>query len=581
MPPRYTTDELTQMAAKMRVADPNCDNGAFDSLTTKDAMSWLMAVGHIKEFDPKMKTARNAKELNQMAIEKLRLALWDMQRFDYLFPDQVYSKTPNFKISRLESWPKWQEPHKEVLADRRRVDAYKDAERMKSYVKTHFNMLAFTQPELARKYPSNPPKGPPGNWVGTKKIMSTASRDITAEGGRDTPFLTFFQEDVILIMEILDVKRIPWPEPGPKFLKELQETQETKFGAAPGAPLLPMMETPKIPLVVVRYSYIEGRPEGGAKLTDHLESRVREILPPGTSDEDVRAEFQTRFGFGDEVPEEHIRMMARLLSHNADLVDQEWVNDQQSHWNISKEVKNETRVSFFVPCLRPRFRAVEEIETGIAPTPYTQCGQCKKDAKKTMCGSCRAVCYCSSECAKAHWPQHKADCKISKKITSDPSSLPKDTLYIPVRAFIHWVLDWGFASEQESVKMCGPSITESPRNEYGVERFMCRALLAHAGEGQFDPYQGKVLYHDQGGGTAYLHDRRRSVIVRLGPQEPAKALVHGVVIPFHAAGYRQFAEVVQKQGTEGQLLYVWVRRVGDCIEVDLNDIPDQRGILWE
>ncbi|KAJ7468624.1 hypothetical protein FB451DRAFT_1480147 [Mycena latifolia] len=581
MPPRKpsTAEEIARLASKMRIADPNRDDGAFASLTTNDAMSWLMALGQIKEVDPNMRAARNPKELREMAVEKLRLALWDMQRFDYLFPDRMYSKTPNFKISRLESWPKWKEPHKEVRAGgmgRQQLDGFKDAERLNSYVMTHFNMMAFTQPELVQGLSMTPPKGPAGNWIGTKKIMGHAALDITGEGGRETPFVVYFQKDVMLIMEILDVKRVAWPEPGPKFFKQLQECQEVKFGADRGAPLVPMMQTPKIPLVVVRYSYMEGRPEGGSQFMTHLESRLREILPPGTSDDKVRVELEKHLASGEEMPEEHLRMLARLLSYNADLVDKEWADDQQSHWNIAKEVRKETVISFFAPA-----RDSEEIETGKVPTPYTQCGECNKEAKKTMCGSCRAVCYCSPECAKAHWPQHKADCKISKKIISDPASLPKDTLYIPVRAFVPWVSDFGFANEQEAVKMGGPPVSENPRNEYGTERFICRALRPNAGKAQWDPHQGKVVYYDRGGGTCVFYDRRRTVMTRLAPEEPPKALEHGIVIPFHEAGYRQFLQVLQKHGIQGQLLYVWVRRVGDCIEVDLKDIPDQGDFQWD
>lgn len=148
--------------------------------------------------------------------------------------------------------------------------------------------------------------------------------------------------------------------------------------------------------------------------------------------------------------------------------------------------------------------------------------------------------------------------------------MPPDTLYIPARAYIHWTLDFGFASEQETVKIGGPSVYEPPRNQYGGERFMCRAVLQNMGKGQWDPYQGKVVYHDQGGGTAFMYDRRRSVIVRLGPQEPAKAkaVAPDVDIPFHETGYRQFAQVVRERGVQGQLLFVWARRVGDCIEIE-------------
>jgi hypothetical protein len=143
----------------------------------------------------------------------------------------------------------------------------------------------------------------------------------------------------------------------------------------------------------------------------HLESRLREILPPKMSDDDVRVEFEKHLRAGEEMPAEHVKMFARLLSYNADLVDKEWADDQQSHWNISTEAKKETRVSFFVPCLRPRFEyvfdflllplfffartggsltyensVVEEIETGKEVIPHGQCGNCNKDAK-TMCGS--------------------------------------------------------------------------------------------------------------------------------------------------------------------------------------------------
>ncbi|KAF7352244.1 Ankyrin repeat and mynd domain-containing protein 2-like [Mycena venus] len=559
MPPRKpsTAEEIARLAAQMRVADPNVDNGAFSSLTTNDAMNWIMGIGHINEIDPRMKTAANPKEQREIATENLRLALWDIQRFEYLFPDKTYSKVPNFKLARLESWPNWKKPHPEVRAGgmgAQKFDGYKDAQRMQSYIMTHFNLLAFTQPEMVQNLPMSPPQGPAGNWIGVKKIMGHAALDLTAEGGQETPFVVYFDKDIMLIMEILDVKRAPWPEPGPKFLEQLKEAQETKFGARPGAPLVPMMQTPKIPLVVVRYSYMEGRPEGGAQFLTHLEARLREVLPAKMSDDDVRVELEKHLKAGEEMPEAHIRMFARLLSYNADLLDKEWVADQQSHWNISKEAKEETRVSFFVPCLRPRFDVVEEIETGKEVILYNECGNCKKPAK-TMCSSCRAVSYCNTDCAKAQWPTHKLVCKISKKIAADPSALPEDTLYVPARAYIHWVADFGFASEQEAVKMGGPPVDEPPRNQYGGERFMCRAILANAGKGP-------------GGGTAFLYDRRRSVIIRVGPQEAGKARVHGVEIPFHAAGYRQFAEVVRERGVQGQLLYVWVRRVGDCIEVE-------------
>jgi hypothetical protein len=90
----------------------------------------------------------------------------------------------------------------------------------------------------------------------------------------------------------------------------------------------------------------------------HLESRLEDILPPGTSAAEVRKEFEYHLQCGEEMPEAHIRMFARLLSYNSELVDREWMDDLQGHWFLSKEVEKETRISFFVPCPRLRFRSV-------------------------------------------------------------------------------------------------------------------------------------------------------------------------------------------------------------------------------
>jgi hypothetical protein len=107
---------------------------------------------------------------------------------------------------------------------------------------------------------------------------------------------------------------------------------------------------------------------------------------------------------------------------------------------------------------------------------------------------------------------------------SNPSALSRDTLYIPARAYISWTLNFGFASEQETVKMGTLSVYAPPQNQYGAERFICRAGLADAGQGEWDPNQGKVVYYDQlSAGTAFLYDRRRSIIMRFGPLQAAKA----------------------------------------------------------
>ncbi len=60
-----------------------------------------------------------------------------------------------------------------------------------------------------------------GAWMDTKVTMSKASLDITREGGKDTPFVTYYTDnDHLLIMEILDVKQYSWPEPSDKVIMD-------------------------------------------------------------------------------------------------------------------------------------------------------------------------------------------------------------------------------------------------------------------------------------------------------------------------------------------------------------------------
>ncbi|KAF8527758.1 hypothetical protein JB92DRAFT_3210160 [Gautieria morchelliformis] len=558
------------------VSDQKQGSGAFSSLTKRDVLQWLKLLG-VNTLGPSVSEAveKNGKEQKQVLITKLRLALCDVQRLDLLFPGYVYGESPNMKLGNLPSWPNWHDARPELRftsTGPQKVDGYADAARIDSYVMRHFSTMAFTQQENIQVTPMNAAKDITGAWIGTKQIMAKASLDITREGGKDTPFVIYYAEGKqpatsALIMEIMEVKQASWPEPGPKFLREIKMAQERKFGNSSDGPLNPMMQTPKVPVVVVRYSYIEGTRairEGGSQFTRYLESRLKETMPPNTSAAALRNKLMFHLKCGETIPEEHIRMFARLLSHNAGLVDCEWRDDLQSHWFLPKEVEQETNISFFVPCPRLRFRALEEIETGKPPTPFNRCSTCGKDGSKSVCGSCKAACYCDLQCSKAGWPKHKAVCKFSKKILDDPASLPSNKFLIPARAYFSWSLDFGFANEQEIVKMGSGTVYESPRNEYGDERFVCFAILRLVGPSI----------------SITMFDRRRSVLVMAGHTEHRAAMEAGITIPFDKEGYSKFVKLIQKKGHGFQLLYVWVKRVGDCLEVDLEDVPNQSEYSW-
>ncbi|KAK0454315.1 hypothetical protein EV421DRAFT_410158 [Armillaria borealis] len=124
-------------------------------------------------------------------------------------------------------------------------------------------------------------------------------------------------------------------------MKQLKTSQETKFGHYPSL-LVPMMQTPKFPLVLVlvRYSYMEGRPKGGSQFTLFLESKYAK----NSSSNVMRG--------GEQVSEAHLRMFSLLLSFNSELLDPAYSEEHQSHWNgISQAVIEETKMSFFIPVL--------------------------------------------------------------------------------------------------------------------------------------------------------------------------------------------------------------------------------------
>ncbi len=57
---------------------------------------------------------------------------------------------------------------------------------------------------------------------------------------------------------------------------------------------------------------------------------------------------------------------------------------------------------------------------------YRMCVGCRKDEKRVavkfkVCANCRKVAYCSLECQKKNWPEHKAFCIESSKQVKVPS----------------------------------------------------------------------------------------------------------------------------------------------------------------
>ncbi|KAF8911324.1 hypothetical protein CPB85DRAFT_1253002 [Mucidula mucida] len=462
---RYLTDEeLIEAAAKMRVADPNVDNGAFSSQKRAEMIILLRNMGATKI---QFQSATDAE-----VERRLRLALWDSQRLENYFPGKVFSKSPKLDPSKFPARPEWKKPHPELRSDR--IGAVRmDAD---TYVFRHFTTSAFTQMENMQGVALNAPAGIQGSWIGAKATMSSAALDILISsiraGGAATPFVTFFANDSkgnnesMFIMEILDVKQVAWPEPTKKVSMAWELIKETKFGHSATGPIVPMLQTPKMPLVLVRYTYMNGRPEGGSQFTLHLQNRLAEAMPGASP------------------------------RKNASLLDPTFVDELQSHWN-----------------------------------------GCDGGAKFV------------------------AECKLSKRLLTDPASFPSHKSYISARTYVNFIPESGYAIEQEAIKYSGScSINDCPRNEYGNERFLVSTQMP-ATYSHNSQYQGQ---------TVFLWDRRRSILLRTAPGDPPMARQRGwpFEIPFHPQGYANYVKAVRQKGRHRQFIYLWAKRVEDCIELE-------------
>jgi hypothetical protein len=136
-------------------------------------------------------------------------------------------------------------------------------------------------------------------------------------------------------------------------------------------PLVPMMRTPTMPVILVRYAYSEGRPkvvsalcrcipsltgriQDGLQFTLYLQEKFEKAgMSPAAARKKLEYGLQTAVPF----PEVHIRTLARVLDANSSFLDPSYVEELQSHWKgISREVEKETKISFITPCMRLRWR---------------------------------------------------------------------------------------------------------------------------------------------------------------------------------------------------------------------------------
>jgi hypothetical protein len=131
-------EEIAAFGARMRLADPEKDEGAFKSITRKDALIWLNLLGvSLKD--------QYTKSLSEdVIIRWLRYALWDSQRLENIFHGTAFSdsvESLKFDLQKFPTWPGWKESHPEFSGPNAadtfyQLDGLKpsDAAKLDSYV---------------------------------------------------------------------------------------------------------------------------------------------------------------------------------------------------------------------------------------------------------------------------------------------------------------------------------------------------------------------------------------------------------------------------------------------------------------
>merc|ERR1712029_1091206 len=74
------------------------------------------------------------------------------------------------------------------------------------------------------------------------------------------------------------------------------------------------------------------------------------------------------------------------------------------------------------PPVKPPTRKIQMLRTKIEGFT-APCTNCKKRAGKYTCSRCNALNFCSQECQREFWPEHREDCNEIRKWKEDVRGL--------------------------------------------------------------------------------------------------------------------------------------------------------------
>ncbi|KAJ7088128.1 hypothetical protein C8R44DRAFT_819517 [Mycena epipterygia] len=355
-----------------------------------------------------------------------------------------------------------------------------------------------------------------------------------------------------------------------------------------------------IPIIVVRYA--TALPSLGSQ------KNVKSLMDFGNL-----SSFDPRKGFLTPV---QLLIFSHLLESNSRRLSPSEVVKYQAH--VPKHIAKETKISFFSPLYCPGANLADQLEIG--RRPRLSCAVCEvelgpPDVKLSFCAACSGVTYCSSEHQSADWPSHKALCRsktsklplaIHKKPANSSSPIVKVLLPLEYRSlsdsfgpkFVNYI------NPAERLKP-PRKFYEKPQPAKTVyahgERFLVRARWGgHAdrlfGLRESDRRSGNIAAADKEQQDqlnffmTVLHfvDRPASLGILLQRQT---GLVGTTMILMPNAKFPDrdvdnsviFDAVVniirRSPKDKAEAAYFWATRKGDCIEVDLEDLPDQ-GLGW-
>ncbi|KII94145.1 hypothetical protein PLICRDRAFT_695188 [Plicaturopsis crispa FD-325 SS-3] len=305
-------------------------------------------------------------------------------------------------------------------------------------------------------------------------------------------------------------------------------------------------------------------------------------------------------------------LFSRLLESNSRRLAESEIKKYQA--NVPPNIRKNTSISFFSPFYCPSLTVADELELG--KRPDLVCAVCHKGqddgVKLFYCSGCSGVTYCSAAHQSEDWTStHKTECRISKRKiqdsddafiagVKDPMTTKYDSSGRPVR-FLLPLLRYGastrirFSMWDNPVDRLKPASRATAKSQcartiYGPdERFIVRARWGgHAdkmlGVSEDDRRPGSS--HTGGPremvmGVIQIVDRPLSLSIMLQKQTGAvgNQYIIGTTGPFekdNTAIFNALVSIIQNSVVnKREVFFFWAKRRGDCLEVDIEDLPDQ------